>query len=178
MDTTEHSQAVAEEFARVARLQLRQSFEKIEKAASRLDGGQIWHRQQEAENSIGNLLLHLAGNVRQWIISGVGGAPDMRHRDAEFAERDGAGLAELLAHLKQTLEEADGVLARVNAKDLMIEKHIQVYDVTVMHAIFHVVEHFGQHTGQILWAVKRMTGEDLGFFTHLSPGGSGGEGRP
>ena len=179
MTTVDSSQALAAEFTRVARLELRLSFEKIQKAAARLDAGQLWNRQHEAENAIGNLLLHLAGNVRQWIISGVGGAPDTRDRDAEFDERDGAALGDLLDRLGQTLEQADSVLEQLTAADLLVEKHIQAYDVTVMHAIYHVVEHFGQHTGQILWAVKRMTGEDLGFFSYLNPGESNsGEGRP
>ncbi len=170
------SEAFSREFIRISRHELTQSFQKIRTAGERLNAAQLWSRQHQAENAIGNLLLHLAGNVRQWIISGVGGAPDRRDRDAE---RDGAALDELLHHLEQTLQEADGVLAQVTAEDLLVEKHIQAYDVTVMHAIYHVVEHFGEHTGQILWAVKRMTGEDLGFFAYLKPGGSGGgEGRP
>ena len=172
-------ETLSEEFIRVARLELKQDFAKIRKALQRLDADQFWVRTHEAENTIGNLLLHLRGNIRQWIISGIGDVADSRDRDAEFAARGGVDSAELVETLGLTLEEAFGVLDGLTAEDLLRKKRFQVYDLTVMHAIFHVVEHFGEHTGQILWAVKRITGQDLGFFNYLSPGATGGgEGRP
>jgi hypothetical protein len=69
------------------RLQLFTS--RIVDCLGRLSNEQIWARGVENENSIGNLVLHLCGNVQQWIASGVGGEADVRDRDAEFAAQGG-----------------------------------------------------------------------------------------
>jgi uncharacterized damage-inducible protein DinB len=98
----------------------------------------------------------------------VGGASDERDRDAEFARRQPLATEELLSRLRRTLEEADRVLERVSVEDLLSKHKIQVYDVTVLHAIYHVAVHFSEHTGQIIWATKGLTGEDLGFYGYLS----------
>ena len=158
----------AREFLRVARKELRQKLEHIEHCLSKLTPEQVWSRQHENENAVGNLVLHLAGNVRQWITSGVGGAKDQRDRDAEFSHRDPVSAAQLISRFRNAVEEADQVLAELCYRDLLAPRTIQGYEVTVLHAIYHVVVHFGEHTGQIIWATKRMTGEDLGFYAYLS----------
>jgi uncharacterized damage-inducible protein DinB len=146
---------------------LRQMAGRIETCLSGLTEEQIWARGSENENAISNLVLHLSGNVRQWIVSGVGGRPDTRQRDAEFAARGGGGGAELVARLKGAVEEACGVLAEVTPERLSERIVVQNYDVTVMEAMYHVVEHFSGHTGQIIFATKMLTGMDLGFYRHL-----------
>jgi uncharacterized damage-inducible protein DinB len=159
--------AVANEFLLNSRKELRTRRERIETCVRKLTAEQIWTRRHENENAIGNLVLHLCGNVRQWIICGVGGAVDQRDRDAEFARRDVLETEELLSRLRETLDEADGVLDRLRPEDLLSNRKIQVYDVTVLHAIYHVAVHFSEHTGQIIWATKGLTGEDLGFYGYL-----------
>lgn len=161
---------LAAEFLEVARREIRQRVGRIESCLETLDSAQIWGRAHETENSIGNLILHLCGNVRQWIISGVGGAPDDRVRDAEFAQREAIPKAELVRRLKETTEEADRVLGGLTAGALIEKRRIQVYDVSVIQAVTHVAVHFAEHTGQIIWATKRMTGEDLGFYSYLNKG--------
>jgi len=158
---------LAYEFLRVSRRELTQNLEKIEKAVGLLTPKQVWTRGSEAENSIGNLLLHLSGNVRQWIISGVAQAPDVRDRDAEFAEREVIDPETLLARLRETVTAADIVLSRVSSEQLLEKRRIQVFDLTVMHAIYHCVEHFSGHTGQIIWATKRIKKADLNFYGFL-----------
>jgi uncharacterized damage-inducible protein DinB len=116
---------------------------------------------------VGNLLLHLAGNVRQWIICGVGELPDTRDRDSEFNARSGPAKADLLALIRVTVEEACSVLEPLTAERLAAVVHIQKYDISVLEAIYHVVEHFAMHTGQVIFATKLLTGEELGFYTHL-----------
>ncbi|HUG81475.1 MAG TPA: DUF1572 family protein, partial [Bryobacterales bacterium] len=82
------SHTPAHEFLRISRYQLRERLRRIELCVAKLDDEQLWARAHETENAVGNLILHLAGNIRQWIVSGVGGAPDRRDRDAEFAQRE------------------------------------------------------------------------------------------
>ena len=154
-------------FVQVSTKNLEQLLSRIRDCLAKLKPDEIWARGHENENAIGNLVLHLTGNVRQWIVSGVGGAPDTRVRDAEFAARGGMATGELLERLESAVREAIGVIGKITAERMAQRVTIQKYDVTVMEAIFHVVEHFSQHTGQIIFATKMLTGEDLGFFKHL-----------
>src|SRR5262245_26879893 len=146
---------------------LQQLFSRIQECVRKLNEGQIWARGSENENAVGNLVLHLTGNVRQWIVSGIGGAPDVRVRDREFSTHGGIPSSELLGRLEQTLAEAVTVVNGLSSERLLEWITVQKYNLPVMEAIFHVVEHFAQHTGQIIFATKWMTGEDLGFHAHL-----------
>jgi uncharacterized damage-inducible protein DinB len=137
---------------------LRDFFPKIEKSLTRLSDEEVWWRANEESNSIGNLVLHLTGNVRQWMVSGIGGAPDHRVRQAEFDERTVIPKAELLSRLKVALEDVDAVLSRIGEDELTRMWHIQGDDVSGLEAIYHVVEHFSMHTGQILMISKMRTG--------------------
>lgn len=137
---------------------------RIRRALEPLSTEDVWWRPDEAGNSIANLLLHLAGNARQWIVAGVGGAPDERLRAEEFAARDALEPGALLEHVARTLAEIDGVLARVEPAALGERRTIQGQDVTVLEAIYHVVEHFAMHTGQILYIAKLRTGRDLRLY--------------
>ena len=138
-------------------------FPRIERCLEQLSDDNVWWRANPESNSIGNLLLHLAGNARQWIISGVGGAPDERQRQREFDERGPMPAADALSRLRTTVEEADRVLAGITAEQLLERRTIHGCDVTVLEAIYQVVEHFSMHTGQIILLTKMWTG-DLGFY--------------
>jgi hypothetical protein len=138
---------------------------RVETCIDKLTPEQIWTRHAENENAIGNLMLHLSGNVRQWILHGVGGEPDHRQRDTEFASRGGLSPAELKVLLRSTVDAACGVIR--SADRLEERRMIQKYDVTVIEAILHVVEHFSGHTAQIIFITKFLTGEELGFYAHL-----------
>ncbi len=136
---------------------------KIVRSLEHLTDEDIWWRPNEASNSIGNLLLHLAGNVRQWIVSGLGGETDRRIREAEFDQRTPIAAAELVEALAATVREADKVLAGLDPSRLLQPCRIQGFDVTVLGAVYHVVEHFGMHTGQITLIAKQRRGADLGL---------------
>lgn len=136
---------------------------RIEQCLQQLSEDEIWWRPNEASNSAGNLALHLAGNVRQWIVSGLGGAPDVRHRDQEFAERGPLPRAKLLQALRAAVTEACRVLRRLTSRDLHRTYSIQKLRVTGLNAVLHVTEHFAFHTGQIIFITKLKRGEDLGF---------------
>jgi uncharacterized damage-inducible protein DinB len=137
---------------------------RIRSAVERLDPDDLWWRPNDASNSVGNLVLHLAGNLRQWVVTGIGGAPDVRRRDAEFDRRDPMSREELLGGLQDAVREAARVLRGADPADLRRERVVQGMTVTGMHAVYHAVEHFSMHTGQILWIVKLRTGGDLGFY--------------
>ena len=124
----------------------------------------LWWRANDQSNSVGNLLLHLNGNVRQWIIAGVGRRPDTRHRAAEFDARSGSSAAALLADLNRTLDEVDAVLAGLTDAQLLEPRAIQGRDVTVLAAIFHVVEHFSHHLGQIVLIAKVLAPGAIKFY--------------
>ena len=137
---------------------------KIERCLEKLKDDEVWWRRGEESNSIGNLLLHLSGNVRQWIVSGIGGAADTRARQTEFDERGQIPRAELLDKLRQTLREADAVLENLDPGSILERRIFQGTEESVMDAVFHVVEHFSMHTGQIILLTKMLTESDLRFY--------------
>jgi hypothetical protein len=159
---------VETEFLTFSARKLMQLMDRIDTCVQKLTPEQIWMRAGTNQNAVGNLLLHLNGNVRQWILHGVGNEADRRDRDTEFAARDGAGANELLTGLRTTVEEAVAVLQALPPGRLMEHTQNQGYDCTVLAAIYHVVEHFAGHTFQIIYATKLCTGEDLGFYAHLT----------
>src|SRR6185295_11537551 len=138
--------SIGDAFIAQSRSLLQDYLAKIERCLGLLNDEQIWWRANPESNSIGNLLLHLSGNVRQWIVVGLGGAPDTRDRDSEFAQREVISQSELLARLAQTLKEADATLADFDPEKLLEEFHIQGLEVPALEAILHVVEHFSTHT--------------------------------
>jgi uncharacterized damage-inducible protein DinB len=157
---------------------LRQTCERIEDCLRRLDGDPVWARGAENENAVGNLVLHLAGNVRQWILGGVGGQPDLRDRDGEFAAREGLEAGVLSQRLHDTVAEAIAAIEALPPARLTEKITVQNYDLTVLEAIYHVVEHFSGHAGQIIFATKLFTGEDLGYYRHLQTAARHGKQTP
>jgi len=155
-------------FLNCAAEKLAELYPRIEACLGKLTTGQIWMRGTENQNAVGNLVLHLNGNVRQWILSGVGGQPNARHRDEEFAARGGMEPQALARLLREAVEEALAIIRSLPPERLAEEITVQGYDGTVLKAIFHVVEHFSGHTAQIIFITKMLTGEDLGFYSHLS----------
>lgn len=132
---------------------------------------QIWWRPNEASNSIGNLLLHLNGNLGQWLVASFNRTEDMRNRPSEFSERGPTPVAGLLARLAATVEAAGAVLARLTPDDLAATYEIQGYKVSGLHAVFDTIEHFGLHYGQIAYITKMLTDRDLGFWRELDKTG-------
>ncbi len=137
---------------------------KIRLAVATLPHEVIWRRPGPESNSIGNLLLHLAGNIRQWVVCGIGGAPDVRDRSSEFAAVDGATAAELLALLESAVKDADAIFSTLSESDLTRRVHIQGRDTSVLGAVYHVVEHCSTHTGQILLLVKMYAPGHVRFY--------------
>ncbi|MGH9328081.1 MAG: DinB family protein [Terriglobia bacterium] len=129
----------------------------------RLSEEDLWWRPNASSNSAGNLVLHLAGNVRQWIVSGLGGEPDIRNRDREFAEQGPIPRRILGALLKKEVKAACRILDTLTTDDLVKFYSIQKFNIQGFIAVSHVVEHFAFHSGQIIYLTKLRLGEDLGF---------------
>jgi hypothetical protein len=150
---------------------LGQFWPRMKECVAPLTAEQVWWRPNDASNSIGNLLLHLDGNVRQWLVDSFNKSEDQRNRPAEFAAQSGLSAAELLARLGATLDEAAKVLDRLTVDELLAPYEIQGYHVRGLDAVYQVVEHFGLHYGQIVYIVKSLLAKDLGFYKELNKSG-------
>jgi uncharacterized damage-inducible protein DinB len=164
-----HPLPAARAFLRHARFRLREDYPvRIDAATRELTDEQIWWRPNESSNSIGNLVLHLCGNARQWIVAGVGGAADTRDRAREFDRRERIGREALTGLIEETVREVDARLADLEAAvaaegDTPLQRACmpQGFAQTVLDAVFHVVEHFSNHTGQIVLLAKWHVGERI-----------------
>lgn len=145
--------------AQVAARYLEEYEDKIHLAVERLDEEQVWWRPAEGTNSVGNLILHLCGNLSLWILAGVGGEAYERHRDGEFAARRTQEREVLLGELAAVVRRATAVVRHLEEDDLERYLSVQGYDTNVLGAVFHAVEHMSYHTGQIVLLVKQQVGE-------------------
>lgn len=148
-------------FLRHSSLKLEQMTGFLTNCMNRLTDEQIWERHGAHENAVGNLILHLCGNMRQWIMHGVGGAADVRTRDQEFSADGGMTGAELLRLWNETVREARGVIDSLPPEKLADRTTPQGRDVTKLDAIYQVVGHVQQHVGQIILLSKQMCRTDL-----------------
>lgn len=160
LDSNQLAAAVAREAAH----ELDEAVLKITHCVNQLTDDQVWWRSRDDMNSIGNLLLHLCGNLRQWIVAGVGGVPDTRNRPQEFAERGPVPKAELLQRLSDTVREAQAAMHRAAADQLLAPRRIQGFDVTALGAIFHSIPHFRGHTQEIIHITRELLGDHYQYF--------------
>jgi len=166
--TSGKSTTEAQEFIEASRLFLSDFLPKLKQCVEEMREEDLWWRPNELSNSVGNLILHLCGNMKQWILTSMGERRYERDRDAEFSERGPLPKAQLLATIDRTVFEVDKLLAHLPASTLLERFPVQVYNTSRLQAIYHVVEHFSYHLGQILYIYKLRTGKDPGFYGHLS----------
>jgi hypothetical protein len=150
-------------FIAAVRNNLAEGMHKIEHCVGQLSDEQVWWRARAEMNSIANLMLHLSGNMRQWFIAGVGGAKDVRNRPMEFADRSNRPKSEIIAILKKTVMEADGVLVKLTAEQLVLPKRIQGYEKNVTAAIVDTLAHFRGHVQEIIHITREQLGEKYRF---------------
>lgn len=150
---------------------LQQYWPRLRSCVESLTDEQVWWRPNDASNSIGNIVLHLNGNVRQWLVDSFNATEDHRDRPAEFAQRGAIPRAELLQKIDTTMNEASRVLERLTEADLVKSMSIQGYNVTGLGAVYQVIEHFGLHYGQVAYITKMLRAEDLGFYRELNKTG-------
>jgi hypothetical protein len=142
---------------------LTKAVDRIKHCLDQLNDEQIWHREFESMNSIGNLVLHLCGNVRQWIVAGIGGEPDVRQRPKEFSERGPISKIELLHRLDEIVAQSHQALGKTSANDLLRQRTIQGFDMTGIEAIFDSVPHFKGHTQEIIHMTRCLRGDAYKF---------------
>jgi hypothetical protein len=141
---------------------------KIKACMDQLDEKDIWFRHNEHVNSIGNIILHLCGNIRQYIISSLGGAPDIRERDLEFSTAGGFTNADLTAKWLDTIREAKMIIFRASLENLLRHRVVQGTEHSGISIIVHVTEHYSYHTGQIIFLTKLYKNIDLGFYAGVN----------
>lgn len=166
MNTTHKSdETISRYFINCCRTKLvKEYLPKIEDCLSHVTDDDIWWRVHQTDNSIGNLMLHLEGNISQWVCQHLGEQEFQRDRDAEFSERAQIPKEELLTHLRSAIMDADAVLETLSEKKMLHQYTIQKYTVTGLEAVLHVTEHCSYHTGQIVYITKLRTGQDLKFY--------------
>lgn len=157
------------EFSR--RKLLEEYWPRLRACVESLTDEQVWSRPNAVSNSIGNLILHLNGNVRQWLIASFQRLEDTRDRPAEFKERTLIPASVLIEQLDRTMQQASEVFARLTETDLLTPFEIQGYKVSGLQAVYQVIEHFGMHYGQIVYITKLLRAEDLGFYRKLEKTG-------
>jgi len=167
--TSGKSTTDSQEFIEASRIFLSGDFlPKLMHCLEEMPDQDLWWRPNEQSNSVGNLILHLCGNMQQWIMNSMDGGKFERNRDAEFSSRGPLPKGELIAGIRTVVNEVDRVLASLSTAGLLERFPVQVYSTSRLQAIYHVVEHFSYHLGQILYIYKMRTGKDPGFYRDLS----------
>ena len=153
-----------QEFVESLIFRMDEKTEMIAKCLHQLSEDELWKRPNEVSNSVGNLLLHLCGNIRQYIISGLGNQEDVRERDLEFSSSGGYNKEALWKKLDLVLEEAKSVIQAADESTWLSHYQVQGYKLTGVGIALHVVEHYAYHTGQIAFWTKILRSKDLGFY--------------
>jgi uncharacterized damage-inducible protein DinB len=156
--------ALLTDFKAQATARLDENTEKIQKALTHISDEEVWQRPNAQSNSIANLILHLCGNITQYVISGLGGEPDTRERDQEFDAKTGLSKQELLEKLRQVVDQAKTNILEASDEVYETKKEVQCYHYSGLAMVFHAVEHYSYHTGQIAFYVKALKSKDLGFY--------------
>lgn len=144
-----------------------ESYSRIENCISRITDDQVWQKPNDNTNSIGNLVLHLMGNVRQYVCSGIGGQTDTRVRDEEFLESSRCSKEELFLKMKSLQTDSLKVVDQLTEENLQTIYGVQGLEESGMSIMIHVIEHFSYHIGQIALYTKLLVDEDLGFYAGL-----------
>jgi len=157
----------AKEFIEQSIYRIEESTQRIIKCLDEIDDTEIWKSPNDQLNSIGNLILHLCGNIRQYTISALGGAKDTRERDKEFSTKTGPSKSALLNQLVHTVSEATGIIKNIDERSLTKIYSVQGFNLSGIGIIIHITEHYSYHTGQIAFWTKQIKNKDLGFYANI-----------
>lgn len=158
------SNNLSPEFRKHAIYRMDESMRMIRKSVLQLSDEEIWKKPNDSLNSVGNLILHLCGNITQYAISSLGNLPDSRKRDLEFSHSEIIQRDDLLTKLANTVDQAKAQIESVSDQELLRERNVQGFNFSGVGIITHVVEHFSYHTGQIALLTKLRKNIDLGFY--------------
>ncbi len=153
-----------EELVSSANYRIDESLRMIDISLKSLDEKDLWKKPNNVSNSVGNLLLHLSGNIRQYIIASLGGNPDTRSRDKEFVTSGGITKMELLRSFTSVVAESKKIISLTTADELLRFRDVQGFTLSGIGVVLHVVEHLSYHTGQIAFWTKLLKESDLGFY--------------
>jgi uncharacterized damage-inducible protein DinB len=159
---------VTEEFKTQSIYRIEENLLRVKQCFRHLTDEDIWLRPNEFSNSISNIILHLCGNIRQYIISGLGEQPDTRGRDEEFAARGGFLRNEIMNMLEETIEQSIAIISNMSEESLLKPRQVQGFPLSGIGIIIHVTEHLSYHTGQIAFWVKQFKNMDLGFYSGVN----------
>lgn len=157
-----------QEFINQSVYRINENTRRILKCLNEVDETEIWLRSNKNSNSLGNIILHLCGNIRQYIISSLGETEDLRIRDEEFSAKDGFNKSELFTKLNATINDAIAVIESLNEERLLKLYSVQGFDLSGIGIIIHVTEHYSYHTGQIAFWIKQLKNKDLGFYSGVN----------
>ncbi|MDA8692578.1 DUF1572 domain-containing protein [Saprospiraceae bacterium] len=149
------------------RRMIEEGCQRIKQCCESLTEKELWHQANENTNSIANLIMHLSGNVRQYIISGIGSEKDMRERDLEFSNIKRKEIDVIVSELIKTVRQSSEVIHKLNLDELIESRKVQGFDETVLSIIIHVIEHFSYHVGQITYYTKATKNIDTGYYSGL-----------
>lgn len=152
------------EFVNNSCYRMDESLRMIKVSLENITEEQVWEKPNKSLNSIGNLILHLCGNMTQYGIASLKGTADLRERNIEFSTKGGLLKKELIDKLETTVKEVKTCFQNVSMLRLLVKKEVQGYKFSGIGNIIHVVEHFSYHTGQIAFWVKQLNNEELGFY--------------
>ena len=155
------------EFVSQAIHRIDENTHKLTTCLNELEESEIWKRPNQHSNSLGNIVLHLCGNIRQYAISSLGHIGDVRERDKEFSATSGYSKSELLKKLTDTVEEAKSIIRNISEDELLRERKVQGYSHSGIGIILHITEHYSYHTGQIIFWTKLLKDKDLGFYANI-----------
>ncbi|MGB3589009.1 MAG: DinB family protein [Tunicatimonas sp.] len=151
----------------VRRRIIEESVPRVKKCLYLLNEDQLWYRPNEQTTSVGNLVLHLMGNLRQWVLSGIDGQPDHRQRSQEFTETGPVPTKKLVRDLDNLMIEVDQVLTQIAPEVLTEKRNVQGFEESVLAILIHVTEHFSYHTGQITYYTKSTLNVDTQYYTGM-----------
>ena len=145
-------------------LRMNENCKRIGICLSKLNEEEVWRRPNPASNTIGNLIIHLSGNISQYILSALGGEEDRRQRSREFSDASGTDSGILLEGHGRIVGRAVEIIGEISEEDALKLRIVQGFSMDGISIIMHVVEHYSYHTGQIAYATKLMKSADLGFY--------------
>lgn len=155
---------VTTEFKEQTIFRLQEKKEHIAKCFLQLSDADMWWQPNESSNSVGTIILHLCGNIGQYVMSSLGQQPDSRERDAEFSARNSHNKEELLQLISQTIDQASEVVENCTEEELLRVRMVQGFSFSGLGVVLHAVEHLSYHTGQIAYLVKLKNDQQIGLY--------------